>query len=122
VRRHTLSYSIGMTDLPPLSTDETAFVRAELGNTLFRRDPLDEPLFLKRYRSGARKGEIRERGAQALIEDGSLMIVQEGDTIIRAVFTERGLRRLAAAITDRRAFPDSRFSWLRGELARLSNG
>jgi hypothetical protein len=119
VRRHVLSYSIGMADLPPLSADEVAFVRAELANSLFRRDALEEPLFLKRYRSGARQGEIRERGAQALIDDGSLMIVHQGDAIIRVVFTERGLRRLAAALADRRAFPDARFSWLRGELRRL---
>ena len=108
-----------MQDVPPLTADEIAFMRAELANTLFRRDPLEAPLFLKRYRSGARRGEIRERGAQALIDDGSLRIVQDSDTIVRAIFTARGLRRLAAALADRRAFPDARFSWLRGELTRL---
>ena len=45
----------------------------------------------------------------------------DGDSIIRAAFTERGLRRLAAALTDRRTFSDARLSWLRSELARLSN-
>ena len=111
-----------MDDLPSLSADEIAFVRSKLANTVWLRDPLEAPLFLKRYRSGARTGEIRERGAQALIADGSLMIVRNGDSIVHVAFTERGVRRLAMALADRRAFPEGRFSWLRGELARLLNG
>ena len=113
-----------MTDtdnLPALSADEIAFVRSELANTVWERSPLEEPLFLKRYGSGARQGAIRQRGAQALIDGGSMIIVQDSDTTVRAVFTERGLRRLTAALADRRAFPEARFSWLRGELRRLWN-
>jgi hypothetical protein len=87
-------------------------VRSELANTTWERDPLDAPVFLKRYRSGARQREICERGAQALIDDGSLAVIKDGDGIVRAAFTERGLRRLAHSSTDT---PSRR----RGELARL---
>jgi hypothetical protein len=105
-----------------LSADEIAFIRSALANTIWERSPLEEPLFLKRYGSGARKGAIRQRGAQALIDDGSLRIVHDSDTTVRAAFTERGLRRLTAALADRRAFPEARFSWLRGELRQIWNG
>ena len=115
---------LSMTDdhLPALSADEIAFIRSALANTIWERSPLEEPLFLKRYGSGARQGAIRQRGAQALIDDGSLRIVHDSDTTVRAVFTERGLRRLTAALADRRAFPEARFSWLRGELRQIWNG
>jgi hypothetical protein len=108
-----------MDPLPPLRADEATFVRSELADTIWQRSPLEEPLFLKRYRSGARRGAIRQHGAQALIEDGSLVIVKDSESTLHAALTERGLRRLALALADHRAFPEARFSWLRAELARL---
>jgi hypothetical protein len=108
--------------LPPLAADEIAFVRSQLADTIWRRNPLEAPMFLKRYGSGPHKGQLRQRGAQALIDDGSLLIVRDGEGIIHVAFTARGLRRLGAALADKRRFPEARFSWLRGELVRLSGG
>jgi len=82
---------------------------------------IHEGFWVKRWSTGPRKGQPKISPTLAsLIERDLLRVVEAGDGMPRAGFTEVGLRALIALADDRRAFqPPQRYSHLLAEITAL---
>ena len=100
----------------PFTAPERELIRREMGVRFGQYPSLGDGLFLRTWRSGARRGEAKVPPAVRSMLERGLVEVRPGPIGARAFFTEAGLAALRVLLLDRRAMDPARFAHLRREL------
>lgn len=99
------------------TTPERELIRREMGQRFGSFPCLAEGIWLRTWRTGERKGELKIPHAIQTMMDRGLVEIREAPRGFHAFFTETGLAELRLLLRDRRAIDPIRFGHLRRELA-----
>ncbi len=108
-------------DAPAFTPKDRDLLRMEFMNRFGAAVSIHDGFWVKRWSTGPHKGQPKISSPLAsLIERGLLQVVDTGDGMPRACFTDAGLQALIALADDRRAFqPPERYAHLLAEIAAL---
>jgi hypothetical protein len=112
---------VANSDAPAFTPKDRDLLRMEFMDRFGSAVSIHEGFWVKRWSTGPRKGQPKISPTLAsLIERDLLRVVDAGDGMPRACFTDAGLRALIALTDDRRAFqPPQRYAHLLAEIAAL---
>jgi hypothetical protein len=112
---------VANSDSPAFTGKDRDLLRMAFMDRFGSAASIHEGFWVRRWSTGPRKGQPKISPTLAsLIERDLLRLVDTGDGMPRACFTEAGLRALVALAEDRRAFqPPERYSHMLAEIAAL---
>ena len=87
----------------PFTAPERELIRREMGLHFGQYPSLADGLFLRSWRGGPNRGELKVPPAVHSMLERGLVEVRPGQIRFRAVFTEAGLAALRQLLRDRRA-------------------
>ena len=111
-------------DAPAFTGKDRELLRLAFMDRFGSAVSIHDGFWVKRWSTGPRKGQPKISPTLAsLIERDLLRVVDAGDGMPRACFTEAGLRALIALAEDQRAFqPPERYAHLLAEITALRQG